>query len=257
MQLERKVFLFNEKKQPTRALLRLLDLCGISHQGTLESILSAIQQAWYQRDLERWQFAGRFEEKKDTALEILKELGCIDRVIATRLHYLYGILLGGYTPRMLERVGLLGDEWRRGVRFDHLVVLIGERPLDPATEPLSPLIQHETDMLLHLLKEADLPSELRKIPLKLVNVKMKSTKRPNTLDTIVAWLKDDPQPGTCLIFADQPLLGYFDAVFRTYLPSDFSIETIGGAADQQLLLAVFLDNLTRSLYQELERMSTK
>lgn len=76
-----------------------------------------------------------------------------------------------------------------------------------------------------------------------------SIRRPNTADTIMSWLTTNPEPGSLLVFANQPYVGYFEAVFNTFLLDSFSTEVIGGEASEGAPLALFLDNLARWLYQ--------
>ncbi len=248
MPLERRAFLIDNNK-PTPALTELLSLLDIPSNSTLPSLVQATQKAWYQPGKERWQFEKRYVDKKEQAWPLLIQLGCIEKVSASKMHYEYALLLGGYAPRMQERIQFLIQEWKRGVRFNQLVMLTGERPLDPEHEKGTSSLNTETEMFLYLWSQADLPQSLRQTPLLIVNAPMTNT-RPTTLDTIKEWLKQSPAPGSCLIVSNQPFNGYFDAVFRTYMPTTFTLETIGNVADPELPFAVFLDNLARCLYQE-------
>ncbi len=242
------------ERRLTPALSELLVLTETPQAETLSALVEITQKYWYQPGKERWQFDTRYDDKKEQAWPLLSRLGCIDKVSARKMHYDYAILLGGYTPRMQDRIQLLIQEWQRGVRFKQLVMLTGERPLDRDTEPS--VLNTETEMLLYLWAQADLPHELRHATLTVINVPMKKT-RPTIIDTIVDWLKRAPSAGSCLIVANQPFVGYFDVVFRTYLPDTFTIETIGGAADASLPLSVFLDNIARCLYQEQQYANRK
>ena len=79
--------------------------------------------------------------------------------------------------------------------------------------------------------------------------------RPNTGDTIIAWLKHNPKPGEILAISSQPYVQYQDAVLKTLIPHGFSTETIGPATvGDSEAIAVNLDNVARILYQEQERL---
>lgn len=254
MPIQKSLLLVDISGHPTKPLLELLELFDVKHDGTLSSIVEATQKLWYQAGKERWEFEVRYPDKLDAAIPLLKKLGYIDEVSASRSHYKYALLLGGYTMRMQERIECLIKEWNRGVRFDQIVVLTGQRPLDSKTEGHIEGIETETQMLMHLFSNADLPNLLRSIPVLLVDVPMRE-KRPTTLDTINAWMRFNPEAGSCLILANQPFVNYFDLVFRTYMPTDFDLECVGNRArvkdESALGCSLFIDNLARCLYTEL------
>ncbi len=252
MTVDRKDFLVDENNKPKEALVELLDLCNLRYEKSLESIVQVTQKSWYQPGKERWEFEERYSEKKEEALPLFQKLGCIDPVNAKENSYEYGILMGGLTSRMQGRINHLISEWKRGVRFKKLVILTGERRLIDEELPTS-TIKTEVAMLLHLLENAHLPKELISLPCSLINSPMQGDKRPTTIDTVKAWLLEEPKPGTCLVFANQPFVCYFDAVLKSYLPASFQVETVGSVADLDLPLSVYLDNLARTLYQEQKR----
>ncbi len=229
-----------------KQLHELLELVGAPKMASLKEAVLFTQDHWYQKGKERWQLDLRHEEKKEQALPLLRKLGCIDAVRATRQHYDYALLLGGFVPRMQDRVQFLLEEWARGVRFSTLVILTGKRPLDPVAEKEFIHLQTEDRVLVDLLK---LPEDMARRSQVFINVPMLATGRPNTRDTIVAWLATQPTSGTCLIIGNQPFVPYFEAVFKRNLPGAFFREVIGGAADTQLPLSLFLDNLARTLYE--------
>lgn len=241
-------YLIDQNAKPQPALLELLQLLHVPHDGTLDSIVRATQTAWYQAGKERWELEERYPGKLDLAFPILRKLGCVDSIFAKKKKYDYALLLGGHVSRMKRRIALLVQEWKRGVRFDKIVLLTGARPLDPSEE-LS--CATETEAFLALL---DLPAEMKKVPLQVIDTPMQTAKgggqrRPNTADTLMAWLLSKPKPGSCIAFGDQPFVGYFESVLKTFLPSAFSVEVIG-LETEPYPLALFFDNLARWLYQE-------
>lgn len=249
----KKSLLLDRENRPRPALISLLDLFTIHCDHTLPAIIQATQARWRQADKERWLMEPREEEFKVAALPLLKELGFISTVLASKMHYLYAIVLGGFVPRMQRRIDLLIDEWQRGVRFDHLVILTGKRPLDPVHEPEFAHLQTESKVLAHMCEQ--LPQEILSLPCTFIDSDMQqdargNVRRPNTVDTIVDWFKYTPRPGDCLGLADQPFVNYFDAVFHTHLPAKFTLEVIGYEVEPDLLMGMLLDNLTRCLYQE-------
>src|SRR5262249_341267 len=154
-----------------------------------------------------------------------------------------------------KRIDHLITQFRRGVHFNQVILLTGQRFLDPKAEEQYSPFKTEAEMVLFLWEKTQMPEEMRKIPCLLIDApKQKkndgSWTRNNTKDTVIEWLKTNPSPGRCLFISSQPFLGYQDSVVRTVIPSTFSTETIGSQADPDLPVAVFLDNLARWLYQE-------
>ena len=76
------------------------------------------------------------------------------------------------------------------------------------------------------------------------------TPTPNRSDTFKLWLNEKSLPDSILAFSNEPYVGYEHAVFKTLIPKEFSIETVGPKANVIMSVDVFLDNLARWLYQE-------
>lgn len=131
-------FLFDAAGAPKAALLRLLDVLSLSHNGGLVSITNAMQP-YYQREqrtgrpLERWELAPIHEDRRGVIMPLLRELGLMDEVkpattmIGPRD---YGIWLGGPLGAMLARLADLAQLWQGGY-FNNLVFLASQRRLDP------------------------------------------------------------------------------------------------------------------------------
>lgn len=80
-----------------------------------------------------------------------------------------------------------------------------------------------------------------------------SVKRPNTEDTLVAWLKVAPEPCKALFVSDQPFCGYQFAVIKTNLPNTFLFDLVGQGVDatsHPAAAAITLDTVARWIYQE-------
>ena len=174
----------------------------------------------------------------------------------------------------------LAKLWLSGVRFNKLVFLTGARTLDAKQEPVAALedrtqtilpirsdwhydqtmvYKTETDMTNLVYDQAQLPAELRAVPVLFVDAPQTvaadgTIKRPTTVDTLVTWLKDKPAPVMCLFISNQPFVGYQDSITRTVLPATFMIETVGFAIPAPYeSVSLYLDSLARWLYQEQQR----
>jgi hypothetical protein len=238
---------------------------GIAHDYSLNSLVRQTQEKWLQQNKERWQFEPREEHRFHYIFPFLKSLGCIDAFYAQEKQYDYAVVLGGYYTRIQARLNHLIEEWDRGVRFRYLVFLTGERFLDIETE--MPQFNLKSDdkteaALMQHIWEAQFPHHpLKDLPFTLVDTlgrkEAKGWRRPSTKDTLLKWLSFSPKPGSCLFVSSQPFITYQHTVIQTHLPSSFSAETVGSYTEKHLALSVYLDNLSRWLYQEKQKGNLK
>lgn len=242
----------NNTAQP--ALLQLLHVLKVDCENDHNSIVASTQESWLQIGKERWEFEPKEEEQKTILLPLLRELGMIDGIHAQNCHYDYALIHGGLYSRVQDRIDCLIQEFEKGVRFNQVILLTGQRYLDSHLEERDLPFPVETDMMLFLWENAPIPNTMRTIPVTLIDAPrlMRSdgtSSRPGTKETLLTWLETKPHPGTCLFISNQPFCGYQDAVARTHLPSSFTVETIGKKAENTRI-CVYLDNLARWLYQE-------
>ena len=278
-QPERKNFmLIDNQGNFSPALLELLDFLEIDHNNTLKSIVDATQKAWLrQKGKERWEMEETFPEKRKELINLFHQLGSIKAVKPQKKLYDYVLFFGASFPAFKQRLNFLFKLWNDDIRFNTIVFLGAQRPLDPQLESPEKMLntttnnfpykkewelktempQTEIDMMKLVFDQAKLPQGFELVNLVFVDTPMQKTdsgqpRRPITVDTINKWLKTYPKPGSLLVISSQPHVGYQDTVARTVLPSHFSIETVGAAAGPGLKTAVYLDNLARWLYQTQE-----
>ncbi len=241
----------------TPTLLELLKEMKISHDGTLSSIVDATQAVGWQRPLqvERWQVSDLSVEQRGMVLSYAVKLGLLETRYPQSKHFNYAVLMGGATFRMEKRIGFLKELWDKGYRFDHVVVLSGERVLDAKVEKIPEGCKSESDAAHAMWKTVDLSPEVRNLPITFVDTPMipvyMGKRRPGTADTIAKWVKTSPKPGSCLIISNQPYITYQEATIRLLLPKGFTLEAVGpGAVPAELNAADILDSIARWLYQE-------
>ena len=268
--------------QPAKELLTLFDVPIYSSphsQFSIAEILYYLQNHWMQEGKERWEMENRFEEKRELALPVLKAIGCIETIHAEKTHYRYALVLGSLGKTMQHRLDFLYEEWQKGVRFDQIVLLTGERDLDPKIEEFPPNLRTETELFLYLFQSHPLKMT---VPHVVVNSPKQTLpngtlRRPDTLATVRDWLSLLPTPGSCLAISTQPFVGYQEAVIRFALPPSFELECIGPGTqnvypnagmdlpagmnpDTQTKnppypIAIYLDNFTKwLLYEHLEKI---
>jgi hypothetical protein len=155
---------------------------------------------------------------------------------------------------MTKRLNHLKQLWNKDVRFREIVWLTGERPLDPRVDQLTDRCSTESAAAHIIWEEADLPEEMRALPVLFVEVPMKPfCKRPNTADTLVAWLEIEPEPCRALFVASQPFCGYQFAIAKTVLPEAFLFDLAGEGAEptsHPASAAITLDCVARWIYQD-------
>lgn len=237
-------------------LLQLLEIMQVPHNGTLQSIVTASQNQWYrQHGKERWELSDIDEDKKTIVLELAKELGFIDQIVPRNCYYDYGIILGGTVQKMQQRIDALIDLWQAGLRFQHIVFLSGQRPINPSVEPQSPAYHTESQAIHYLWYIASMPNELKSIPVQFIDVDMYIKNgiliRPNLTDTINAWVAEKPAYGSCLFISSQPYCRPQHAAIKCYLPECYPFETIGVKTEQKHG-GIILDAIANWLYYELQ-----
>lgn len=216
------------------------------------------QNRWLRKaGKERWDLNEISPEQKHFLIGWAQEQGLFAPWKPASETYDKALILGATTPCMQKRLNYLKELWTQGIRFHEIVWLTGERPLVKYADDLIDRCQNESEAAHILWNEADLPQEMRNLPLLFVSVPIKkegsSIKRPNTEDTIVAWLEKTPKPCKALFVSDQPFCGYQFAVIKTCLPETFEFDLVGEGVDptsHPAAAAITLDTIARWIYQE-------
>ncbi|MDF2550583.1 MAG: hypothetical protein K0S07_1650 [Chlamydiales bacterium] len=249
------------------AFIQLARLSGLKTDGSLDSLLEATQKHWLKQEQERWQMQdtlSKDDPKYQQMLNAINDLGCIQAKQPRQMSYDYALLLGSGLPDSVKQLQFLSELAAKGVRFQTLYMLSSNRPLDPDTEskarrdqllPSSIDCQSEIELLQALYNHLPLSPELRKVPVVWVSASLKfdsegHATRPTPADVIQEWLKSHPRPGSCLAISQQPYIYYHKATLRHLLSQDFTLEAVGGKAEENLPLPVHLDNLARWLFTE-------
>ena len=234
-----------------RDFLELLTLCGISHDSTFESILAATQK--------RWLVAEPHGHKEGTTYpldhqERIKELACklgyVEEISPAQTFYDYGIVLGGQTLTMEPRFAYMDELWQRGKKFGALVFHSGVHIMPDFDANTG---STEAEALRILYRKYHLEEKFPGIPHIFVDIPLVSTadatRNPTTADGVHYWLSLKPRPGSCLIISSQPYIHYQHAVFCSYMPPSFSLETVGPTCADYVRVSDILDSITRHLYQ--------
>lgn len=258
----------SEMQNPTSffsspSLQDLLFLTRVHCEPSLESIVEATQKKWLRPvGKERWESVESYNSKQMKKIHFhMKKMGFFSEVLPSDTNYDYALVLGASFSSVQERVHYLVKLWHKGVRFQKLIFLTGERPLDPKVEPdnifmeASIVPKTETQMMQYVHDYFEIPEEMKQLPFELVSVPFdtKAGKRPSTADTIRAWMDRFPFPGKCLFVSNQPYCIYQGLVIKGLIPKNFVFETVGPPPTMEDMTgSTLLDTVARSLYQELQ-----
>ncbi len=223
--------------------------------GIPQDIVTETQQRWLRKPhQERWAMAELSSDQRLFVLNWATEQGLFAPWKPASKTYDKALILGATTSLMQIRLDYLKQLWNEGTRFDEIVWLTGDRPLDKRVDGLTDRCSNESEAAHILWEETTLPEEMRSLPVVFVAVPMKiEGARPNTEDTLVAWLTLFPEPCKALFVSDQPFCGYQFAVIKTTLPEAFLFDLVGQGVDptsHPAAAAITLDSIARWIYQE-------
>ncbi|MBM3192600.1 MAG: hypothetical protein FJZ63_08145 [Chlamydiae bacterium] len=232
-------------------LTQLAATMGVITKGDWEA---ETQRLWLRRPLqERWEMEELSEDKKQAVLSFAKDLGLIEAWQPSCKSYDKAIILGATTSVMQRRLDYLKQLWEEGVSFREVVWLTGDRPLDKRVDGLMQECKNESEAARQLWCSAELPEAMRAIPVTFLATPLQKegegVRRPNTKDTLDAWLSKAVQPCRVLFISSQPFCGYQFSVIKACLPGAFEFDVVGYAATNPSA-ATILDSIARWLYQE-------
>jgi len=216
------------------------EVCKLFHippQATEAEIVAEAQRLWMQQGKERWEFTSRYESLRPQLWPLFEEMGMVREVKPTQTHYSTVLLLGALLERVQARIDYLAQT---EVTYDQIVFLTGQRPLRESEKNQLPLLETEAQMVRWVYERSALP---KNVPVLWIDAPMKGTQRPNTADTISAWLKTNPLPESCLAISNQPYVRYQGAVLQRLVP--FPVETVGPSILGNPSVDLMLDTLAR------------
>jgi len=223
-----------------------------------DDLVSFTQKHWLRKPgQERWEMQELTADQRLFVLNWAQQQGVFADWLPSKDLYDKALILGASTSRMQMRLGYLKKIWNQGVRFHEIVWLTGDRPLDKRVDDLLERCENESQAARIIWEKSDLPDGMRRLPVAFIAVPMKEDgpvrQRPNTADTIIAWLGTNPSPCQALFVSDQPFCGYQFAIVKTCLPDAFSFDLIGQGVDpcsHPAAAAITLDSIARWIYQE-------
>lgn len=222
------------------ALEEILDLFGLKASETRE--------CWVQMGKERWEYDRRYEEMRPVLWPLFERAGLINEAFPSESYYDYLLIHGALLSRIEKRWCYACELWKKGIRFGEIVFLSGERAILESERKRATGASTEFDLMKWVYAQTALPEDMERIPTSFINAQAApGMTRPTTRDTILAWLAEKPAAGKCLAISNQPYVHYQDAVVLSFLPSSFSLETVGPGVDDPPKISIFLDTLGKIL----------
>lgn len=222
-----------------------------------DDIVRATQKKWLRKAKERWEVLELPSSEKEIVLTWAKKENIFDAWKPSRHSYDTALILGATTSRMKKRLAYLVKLWNEGVSFKEVVWLTGERPLDGRVDHVHLRAKTEAEGAKLLWDEESIPEGMRALPVTFVSAPMKNEqgvrKRPNTGDTIEAWVSTVKANTSALFISDQPFCGYQFAVVNTSMPASVDFDLAGEAFDPEAhpaAASITLDTVARWIYQE-------
>lgn len=241
--------LFDEKHTPHPALSQILQTEGVNSTDFTE-ILQATQKQWLRKaGGERW----HIQDTSYTHEQSCQELGMLETIKPTKKYYDYAVVLGATVPSMQKRMQFLKELLvNRKIKVNKIVLLTGPRKLIPEVDFLA------LDDSLHQIKDMQTETEAgayilnRLFPSRaevdVIDAIEFSGARPNTDDTVRAWLKTNPKSGKVLAISHQPYVSRQEKVLQKLLPKSFNIDGVGVGVVKKVSDQNLLDELARWIY---------
>ncbi len=172
------------------------------------------------------------------------------------------LLMSAVEPVFLQRLDYFSNLVQRGLSFNRIFLLGGERQLDSEHESgaLRALGAGATeiDMLLYHAEKLQASAlhlenvDFIKCTTPCVETESGGVRRPNTLDTVMTWRDEFFEDGSVLCLTNQPFVHYQAAVIASALGRDAKILAAGSAAClHEINPAIVLDALARLIYTAL------
>lgn len=277
----------NAQKQPNETIQEIATLTGIAGKPDLKKLVELTQKEeaqWLRPRVTPPQGAGStqpvfaernaiktvFPENKDQLMALFKKLGWCDTRMPKGKIYKYGLLLGGISSSMVDRLKFLESLCKTGaVKLEKLVLLTGKRAVTVADSTELDFLETiwkdsvfvntlktEADIAKALLLKTDFFPLLKQLPLVAIGSEAeKGQPRATTATPAAEWVSMTPKEeltGSCLAISSNPFVTFQDFSLRMVLPESLMLETCG-AVDARLVgdqgLGNCLDSLARALFQ--------
>lgn len=284
------VFLFNtitahapapQEDQRLNKLHAIFKTLGTDIKKTYEAMNAYAQANWLRKPgQERWHMSKSQHQNKLTAIKPhLEGLGFINAIEPTQQNPDHVLLLGASVFRMRSRLNYLFQLINaKKINTKKITFLVSERPLDPAIEPESLMLDKkhirdgwvkpktlpktEAEAAKFIWEQMQKPKDANTLCVEFVTTPMltKNGKkvRANTADTLHTWFQQSPKVGQVVAISNNPYVPYqyetIKPIFikQGWLKQGGTLEVVGEPASAELDVASLLDNVARYIYSILQ-----
>ena len=225
-------------------------------------VLEQTQRQWLRHSQkERWELTSDSLLSVEV-LELLEDSILLKEQGEPKVEVEDVLLMSAVEPVFLQRLEFFSSLVQRGLSFNRVFLLGGDRQLDPEHEngALRALGvgATEIDMLLYHAENLQASAlhlenvEFIKCTTPYIDIESGGVRRPNTHDTVVTWRDAFFEDGSVLCLTNQPFVHYQAAVMASALGKDAKILAAGAAAClHEINPAIVLDALARLIYTSL------
>lgn len=227
-------------------------LTNLDFITALNKVTKITQEKWLRpAGKERWDLedSSLLTAQRDNIINLLKKLGFIDEIQPCFKDYESILLLGASDVNLVERINYLKKAWNLGVRYKKCYLLTGGIVLKNSIH-LNGTPKTDTDFIIETYNKLshDWPHLLKQIEVIPIIAKSKLP-RPNTRDTLNAWLERREKITSLLVISNQPFIPYQNLVTKSVLKTHYQFETVGNRANSSMIIRVMLDSVARCLYE--------
>lgn len=283
-----------EQLSPSPLLIELLIADGLyDPNDSFREIVQKTQRKWIavrqgENHKERSDLVDSPERQAifGKVIDIAFKMGLFSEHPPVLQEYKYGVCLGAFLNGVRGRLARLIDAWEKGIRFESLVFLTGERYLrsgkgeqddfallcDPTQSvlPFKPDWQPpdrnqinyatEYDMVKLIWEQTAIPESMERVlkdKVFFVNASKGNASRASTKDTYITWLEEfKPVPGTILAASDPLLSVYQQLTGMAIMGQKYPLNTFAPGASSALmkkyergLVSLVLDTVAKCLYE--------
>lgn len=243
----------------------LMEALGVSSNKSPREFNDYLQNHFLRHSTEeRWEMrSSPYEKYWEKALPFFERLGFVSPIFPERGDYDYVLFNGQSIPMMRKQLDFICRLQSQGLMFKKAFFLCSDRPLNEKIDGSDPIYEHvstESEAARLLIREflPNVVTEVISVP-----CEPATRRRPNTRNTVNAFLDRNVPPGMALIVSNNPFIPYqYETFFNAFIDGgwfqrggglDCCGDSIVHSYHAPNRMAVMLDNLARVMYTEIQR----
>jgi len=235
---------------------QLIENIGASELSSY--LVNMTQQKWLRpAGKERWELKDSLllSARRDEIIQLVEKLGFVQEIKPSRQEYDSVLLLGATDKNLLARIHYLKRLWDAGLRYRRVYLLTGNAKIKHSLTDFKALpsviannkLETEAELVIKVFKH--IHSDTGIDPEVIQVIAIEKQHRPNTEDTLLAWLANKVKAKNLLIVSNQPFVLYQDSVTKRVLTPLYQLETVGDCMFSNTPIVVMLDAIARYLYE--------